>query len=57
VWGSGFSVGSAVANWSLNGLFDGDLDGIVDDAPAAFTLEDMFCQGKRAAVIAVGDES
>jgi hypothetical protein len=38
-------------------LFDGDGDGEIDDAAAAFTLEDMFCHGKRSAVIAVGDAS
>jgi hypothetical protein len=56
VWGSGFNVGGAVANWALNGMLDGDLDGVVDDAAADFSLEDVFCEGKRSLVIAVSDQ-
>ncbi|MCK9460722.1 MAG: hypothetical protein M0R80_13875 [Proteobacteria bacterium] len=55
-WGSGFNVGSAVANWSLNGMFDGDLDGVVDETTADFTLEDVYCHGKKSIVIAVSDQ-
>jgi hypothetical protein len=54
-WGSGFEVGSPVANWALNGLFDQNGDGTVETDAVDFTLEDIYCAGFKSVVIAVSD--
>jgi hypothetical protein len=58
-WGSGFTVGQAIPNWSISAIFDQDGDGSISGAettPVTTTLEEIHCnQGKNALVLYMHD--
>ena len=54
-WGSGFTLGEPVSNWSFSGYIDSDDDGFVEQVEVDFTLEDIGCSGKQSVVYFIGD--
>ena len=56
-WGSAWSIGEVVANWSFTGFVDADKDGAVEQEDVSFTLEDMRCAGYESVVLIIGSTS
>ncbi len=54
-WGSGLNPGSNVANWTQNGYWGSNFDGVVEETAVDFTLEEMNCAGFNSIVLMIGD--